>query len=211
MPAVRHKFSQCGHRAFGSTCPVCKDLEKGILVRDQSGNLTCPSKEERKKVKKPTLFQASEFRIAEDRSHAICPAGKRLYRNGAHCKIGGYQAIKFTGAQRDCGNCAQRAQCLRHPQRSTVRQVAFLTGKLDPGADAPVEAMKAKIDTDLGKQMITRRFATVEPVFGNIRHNKRLNRFTLRGQRKVEGQWKLYCLVHNIEKLAKAGYGVQRQ
>ena len=167
--------------------------------------------DKRKKAKKPTLFQASEFRIAEDRSHAICPAGKRLYRNGAHCKIGGYQAIKFTGAQRDCGNCAQRAQCLRHPQRSTVRQVAFLTGKLDPGADAPVEAMKAKIDTDLGKQMITRRFATVEPVFGNIRHNKRLNRFTLRGQRKVEGQWKLYCLVHNIEKLAKAGYGVQRQ
>ena len=43
-----------------------------------------------KKAKKPTLFQASEFRIAEERPHAICPAGKRLYRNGAHCKIGGY-------------------------------------------------------------------------------------------------------------------------
>ena len=43
-----------------------------------------------KKAKKPTLFQVSEFRIAEDRPHAICPAGKRLYRNGAHCKIGGY-------------------------------------------------------------------------------------------------------------------------
>jgi transposase len=162
-----------------------------------------------KRVKKPALFQVSDFRIAEDRSHAICPAGKRLYRNGAHCKIGGYEAIKFTGAQRDCGNCSLRAQCLRHPQRSIVRQVAFFTGKLDPVADAPVEAMKAKIDSDLGKQMITRRFATVEPVFGNLRHNKRLTRFSLRGRRKVNGQWKLYCLVHNIEKLAKAGYGMQ--
>ena len=54
--------------------------------------------------------------------------------------------------------------------------------------------------------MITRRFATVEPVFGNIRCNKRLNRFTLRSQTKVDGQWKLYCLVHNIEKLAHNGY-----
>jgi Transposase DDE domain len=52
------------------------------------------------------------------------------------------------------------------------------------------------------------RFATVEPVFGNIRHNKRLNRFTLRGQRKVDGQWKLFCMVHNIEKLANAGFAI---
>ncbi|WP_171013799.1 transposase, partial [Chitinivorax sp. B] len=46
-----------------------------------------------------------------------------------------------------------------------------------------------------------------EPVFGNLRHNKRLNRFTLRGRRKVNTQWQLYCLVHNIEKLAHQGYG----
>lgn len=50
-----------------------------------------------------------------------------------------------------------------------------------------------------------RRFATVEPVFGNVRHNKRLDRFTLRGRRKVNSQWQLYCLVHNIEKLALRG------
>ena len=47
--------------------------------------------------------------------------------------------------------------------------------------------MKAKIDSDGGQQMITRRFATVEPVFGNLRGNKQLNRFTLRGKAKVDG------------------------
>ncbi len=66
--------------------------------------------------------------------------------------------------------------------------------------------MQLKIDSDLGKRMITPRFATVEPVFGNARYNKRLGRFTLRGRHKVDGQWKLYCLVHNIEKLAHHGY-----
>ena len=40
----------------------------------------------------------------------------------------------------------------------------------------------------------------------NPRHNKRLNRFTLRGRHKVDTQWKLYCMVHNIEKLAHHGY-----
>ena len=48
--------------------------------------------------------------------------------------------------------------------------------------------------------------ATVEPVFGNLCANKRLDRFTLRGRAKVDGQWKLFCLVQNIEKLAHAGY-----
>ncbi|WP_404842443.1 MULTISPECIES: transposase [unclassified Colwellia] len=28
-----------------------------------------------------------------------------------------------------------------------------------------------------------------------------MNKFTLRGQEKVNTQWQLYCLVHNIEKL----------
>ena len=54
--------------------------------------------------------------------------------------------------------------------------------------------------------MIARRFATVEPVFSNLRHNKRLARFTLRGRKNVDGQWRLYCLVHNIENLAHPGY-----
>jgi len=39
-------------------------------------------------------------------------------------------------------------------------------------------------------------------VFGNLRGNKRLYRFTLRGKTKVDGQWKLYYMMHNIEKLA---------
>lgn len=68
------------------------------------------------------------------------------------------------------------------------------------------EVMKQAIDSPRGRKLYGRRMATVEPVFGNIRYNKRLDRFTLRGQAKVNTQWHLYCLVHNIEKLAHHGY-----
>jgi hypothetical protein len=44
-----------------------------------------------------------------------------------------------------------------------------------------------------------------EPVFGNIKNNKGMNRFTLRGLPKVTVQWLYYCLVHNIEKIASTG------
>ena len=56
-----------------------------------------------------------------------------------------------------------------------------------------------------GREQYSKRMWTVEPVFGNITSNKRLDRFSLRGKAKVTGQWLLYCLVHNIEKLWRYG------
>jgi hypothetical protein len=98
-----------------------------------------------------------------------------------------------------------RDRCLRHPERSATRQVAFF----DKGQPSPLrytERMKQAIDSARGRALYGRRIATVEPVFANLRHNKRLDRFTLRSQRKVNVQWTLYCLVHNIEKLAHHEY-----
>ena len=48
-------------------------------------------------------------------------------------------------------------------------------------ADA-VETMKHRLKTPEGRAIYGRRKCTVEPVFGNLRHNKRLNHFTLRGR-----------------------------
>jgi transposase len=157
-------------------------------------------------IRKSMTFRVSEFTLADDRSHCTCPAGKHLYRNGSNCTINGFAVMKFTGAQQDCLPCDRRTECLRNPDKTKTRQVAFFLGKRD--ASSETEKMKIKIDSELGKEMITQRFATVEPVFGNIRSNKQLTRFTLRGRAKVDGQWKLYCMMHNIEKLAHHGYAV---
>lgn len=72
--------------------------------------------------------------------------------------------------------------------------------------ESHTDRMKKRIDSPAGGARYGERFATVEPVFGNLRHNKGLDRFTLRGRAKVDTQWKLFCLVHNIEKLAHHGY-----
>jgi len=151
-------------------------------------------------------FEAADFHWDESTHTCICPAGKPLYSNGKDCTIKGYAAVKFHGTKRDCGPCPLRAQCLRSPEQATPRQVAFLRGKRPSAAPDVLALMRQRIDSPLGKQMITNRFATVEPVFGNLRHNKRLNRFTLRSQAKVDGQFKLYAIMHNIEKFAGSRY-----
>ena len=68
------------------------------------------------------------------------------------------------------------------------------------------ERMHRAIDSIRGRHLYSQRIGTVEPVFGNIRHNKGMARFNLRGREKVNTQWHLYCMVHNIEKPAHSGW-----
>jgi hypothetical protein len=111
----------------------------------------------------------------------------------------------FAARKKDCAPCVLRQECLRTPATTPVRNVAFGRGRAIEGP-SHTEQMRQRIDTDEGRAQYGRRFATVEPVFGNVRYNKGLDRFTLRGRANVDAQWKLFCLVHNIEKLAKLKY-----
>jgi len=150
-------------------------------------------------------YRPKDFDYDAAAGTCLCPAGKSLYQNGSNCHHNGQLAVKFQGALRDCQPCTQRDTCLRKPDTTPARQVSFFRGRA-PGTKANYsDLMKQAIDSERGRTLYGRRFATVEPVFGNIRHNKGLDRFTLRGQKKVDTQWKLFCLVHNIEKLAHHG------
>jgi len=153
-----------------------------------------------------SVFAPNDFTYDADARTCVCPAGKSLYRKGQRNVTNGLVGEHFRGAKRDCVPCALRSQCLRTPHSTPVRNVAFFAGRADPIARNYTAEMKARLDTLEGRRQYGERFAAVEPVFGNLRANKRLDRFTLRGRAKVEAQWKLYCLVHNIEKLANAGY-----
>jgi len=150
-------------------------------------------------------FTPADFSYDPTVGTCICPAGKKLYSTGSHCTTKGRAHHNFQGAKRDCVPCTLREQCLRYPERAPTRQVAFF----EKDARSPhqfTERMKVAIDSTRGRALYGERMATVEPVFGNLRHNKRLDRFTLRTRSKVNVQWNLYCLVHNIEKLAHHGY-----
>ncbi|MBK9571295.1 MAG: IS1182 family transposase [Rhodoferax sp.] len=151
------------------------------------------------------LYRPVDFTYHAPTNSCICPAGQHLYSNGNHCMVRGKVHHRFTGAKQSCVPCQRRDQCLRKPQSTQVRHVSIFA-KNQPSPHAAIELMKQAIDSARGRHLYSQRIGTVEPVFGNIRHNKRLNRFTLRGKAKVNAQWSLYCLVHNIEKLANHGY-----
>jgi transposase len=101
--------------------------------------------------KKTRLFGPKDFHHDEEDKVCICPAGEFLYQNGSAVVIQGREAVKFTGAKRVCGPCPLRAQCLRHPERTPVRQVVFFTGKTN-SRKIHTERMKHKLDSAEGRQ-----------------------------------------------------------
>lgn len=64
--------------------------------------------------------------------------------------------------------------------------------------------MIEKIDTPYGRDMYSKRMGIVEPIFANIKVHKGLYYFTLRGKKKVNAQWLLFCCIHNIGKIANS-------
>jgi transposase len=54
--------------------------------------------------------------------------------------------------------------------------------------------------TAAGKRFYRRRAAIVEPVFGQTKHNRGIDRFHRRGRQAVDAEWKLIAATHNMLK-----------
>ena len=153
------------------------------------------------------LFKTDDFIFPEDLSHCICPAGKRLYRSGRNANTKGFLSARFKGPKSACVPCKLRSQCLRHPDRTETRQVAYFFGRTEKGRQTFTEKMKRKIDSTVGRVLYGMRLAIGEPPFAHIRHVMKLDHFTLRTKRKVNIQWNLFSIVHNIAKIQRYGTG----
>ncbi len=164
-------------------------------------------RERQKREGKREVFKLDKFTFADDLSHCICPAGKRMYRSGNNVIISGKQAMRFRGNKSNCLNCNLRTECLRSPDRTPVRSVAYFKGLRKDGTESYTQKMKRRIDSIKGRLIYNRRLGISEPPFAHIRTMLRLDRFSLRGKRKVNTQWLLYCIVHNLTKVHRYGEG----
>jgi len=155
---------------------------------------------------KRRLFTLSDFSYDGRKAQCVCPAGHKLYQSGKDMLFNGYRVAHFKAPISACRDCPLRAQCLRYPDRTIQRQLTVIKHREgEPNARArkhePTERMRWKFDSPAGRAIYARRMPTVEPLFANLQ-NKGMRRFTLRGRRKVNAQWQLFTIVHNIEKIA---------
>ena len=70
-----------------------------------------------------------------------------------------------------------------------------------PKGTSRTDRMKRKLQTKAGKRTYATRKVIVEPVFGQIKQARGFRQFLLRGLGKVQMEWALLCLTHNILKM----------
>ena len=156
-------------------------------------------------MKTQTVIPPSDFHFDPIHKTCTCPKNESMWLKNESIDKNENQKIFFEGRLTKCRACDIKTKCMRNPSSADTRkghgrQVSFIIEKKYRKANY-TDWMKHRVDSQKGKHIYSHRMSVVEPVFGNLTNNKKLNRFSLRSKEKVQAQWQLYCLVHNIEKL----------
>jgi transposase len=139
--------------------------------------------------KKTKWFRKSQFEYNEKTDSYTCPAGKELSFNYIQKRKKKPTIRIYKGI--NCSTCPLKEKCT---------QAEFRTISRDP-REHLLETMRERLKTDKGKQMKKQRSTTVEPTFGNMKHNKKFTQFLLRGTNKAAIEFILMCTAINIEKV----------
>jgi transposase/IS5 family transposase len=193
--------------AYHSTESIkkCEDEKIDAYIPDKDFRKRAPrfSVQKRSTAQRRKQFSREDFQYDEPGDQYICPNGKRLILQTSKAKASGIIYRRYYAQAQDCMACTLRQGCIN--KKGAGKRKTLMIPVATEGRNYSKE-MAAKIDTEQGRKIYPRRAAIVEPVFANICTHKGLHRFTLRGKIKVTIQWLLYCMVHNIEKIAHFGY-----
>ena len=146
----------------------------------------CQQPQERKRK---DLFASKCFGKAEGKDALICPAGRELpfYRQ-VKCSSGAYKEYRAFG----CRDCSFYAQCvMTHCKTGRAVQVSVVADQR--------QAILDRLATLEGRELYALRQQIVEPTFGNIKSNMKLDRFLLDGKAGASSETWLMCMAHNLK------------
>ena len=158
------------------------------------------------RLKNKKRFKVSDFTVDLEKKTCVCPAGKPMWLKGESQAIGNYIFMQFQAYEKDCPVCPLKDKCLKKSDQKTPRQVNINLGITRDGKQSLIEQMKKKIDSETGRHIYSQRIGTVGPVFGNIKEMIGFRRFSFRGKEKVNAQWQLVSMLHNIGKIHRYGW-----
>jgi len=151
---------------------------------------------EQKRSFKKNIFLPQNLYYNKEEDYYVCPMGqhmvkikegKRTSDNGYTSHVSCYQATR-------CQGCSLHGQCHKAKGNRMI-EVNHRLNELKQKA-------KERLLSETGLYHRSKRPIEPEAVFGQMKSNNRFNRFTLRGLPKVEIEFGLMALAHNLRKLA---------
>ena len=92
-------------------------------------------------------------------------------------------------------------------RRKALREEPPPRGRI-PKRLTATERMERRLRTQRGAALYRKRAQTVEPVFGQIKDARGLDRFCRRGDEACGSEWSVICATHNLLKLFRSGKAV---
>jgi hypothetical protein len=142
-------------------------------------------------------FDPRYFRHVKKGNYYVCPNGKKLTYRG-RTKLNRNEGDKWESKISDCKGCKYSERCVSSKKSEKKYRTLFIP--VSKYKENLCQKMRENIDKPRYKKLYSRRMQIIEPVFADITYCKGITRFMLRGGGKVNIQWKLYCIVHNIGK-----------
>ena len=159
---------------------------------NSSGNKTDVAGEAKKEK-----FTIGDFKYNDDENSYTCPNGKKLVYRGKSELRHGRKVSRYSVTEGECCGCPMIERCIKlkdkNKQEKARKAIIYDRNSL-------CAKMRDRIDSKEGQSLYSHRAQIIEPCFANIEYCKGMNRFTLRSKSKVNGQWLMYCIVHNIGK-----------
>jgi transposase len=171
-----------------------------FLEQEQVGNYLQYNTfyQEHRKHFKPKPFDANFWPYDPETDTFTCPQDQPLHF--LHIRRektdNGFETERRVYECSNCSACPLKQQCTRAAGNRQIR------------ISLRLRQFRAKAAENLcspkGKQLRVQRSIDVEPVFGRIKQDWGFRRFLLRGIEKVNVEWGLLCIAHNLSKMAVA-------
>jgi hypothetical protein len=174
---------------------------EAIIPDEQYRNRDEEMKEGKRREGKERI-DARYFKYNEEGNYYKCPNGKKLTYRGK-VVLNRNEGNKYQSKGKDCQGCQYADKCIHSNKKE--RKCRTLLIPIQKYEENLARKMREKIDRPKYKKLYSKRMQIIEPVFADIEYCKGMTRFTLRGEKKVNIKWQLYCIVHNIGKCNKAG------
>jgi hypothetical protein len=105
--------------------------------------------------------------------------------------------IAFSSARRGTQHTIDQARQRGIPVRVVGREARPRKTRLG----GPYDLMRRVLATERGDELYSRRLGMVEPVFGQIKANRRIGRFKRSGRAAARSEWRLIAATHDLLKL----------
>jgi transposase len=166
--------------------------EKGITAYVKYN--TFDKEQDKNYQKKHKTFSKENLYYNQEEDYYVCPMGQIMHKTHQSQKAteAGYKQNLSHYQAQNCQGCPIRSQCFKAKGNRSIER--------NHNLERHKQKTRELLLSEIGIQKRKQRSADVEPVFAQLKHNNGFRRFSLKGIKKVELEFGLMAIAHNLRK-----------